>query len=54
MVVPLAAANLFVIGGDARADRVRLAKVERRSRHRRDLACRNLRFVGRRVAIGID
>ena len=54
VIVAAAVLHLRVRLVDARADRGRLAEVERRALDRRELAGRNQRRIDRRVAIGVD
>ena len=54
MVVALAVLDLLVIRVDARADRGRLAEVERRAVDGCELAGRNQPCIHRRVAIGVE
>nr|GEU28271.1 hypothetical protein [Tanacetum cinerariifolium] len=54
VVVPETVADLFVVGVDALADGVRFPEVERRARHWRQLAQRDLHVVDRRVAVRVD
>ena len=54
VIVAAAVLQLRIRLIDARADRGRLAEIERRAFNRRELARRNQRRIDRRVAIGVD
>ena len=54
VVVSLCVPKLLIVGVDARADRRRGPKIERRAAHRRELAGWNERLIDRREAVGID